>query len=188
MSAFCGVCFANMSSESIVDLQREQLKFQNVACHGEIMKEMDISVFSDLSLNQGFFSECAQRFKAENHHLADLIKFYHHSLLGLTSTDLAYVTEENHYLSTVLGLVLLSGFFNKKVLVITANEALKSLLNQNIDVGAIHFLRKRNRLNFYEIDFHNSIFVKHNNQNRASQQVAAKVFALTFSELHLLDG
>jgi hypothetical protein len=177
-----------MSSECIADLQREQLRFRDGACHGDIMKELNISVFSNLSLSQDFFLKCAQRFKAENRRLGDLINYYEQSLLGLASTDLVYVAEEDDYLKTILGLIFLSGFFNKKIVLTTGNEVLKFLLSSNIDSGAIHLLNSRNRLKIYEIDFHNSIFLKRNDQSPAPRQVAAKVFALTFSELHLLDG
>jgi hypothetical protein len=177
-----------MSSECIADLQREQLRFRDGACHGDIMKELNISVFSNLSPSQDFFLKCAQRFKAENRRLGDLINYYEQSLLGLASTDLVYVAEEDDYLKTILGLIFLSGFFNKKIVLTTENEVLKFLLSSNIDSGAIHLLNSRNRLKIYEIDFHNSIFLKRNDQSPAPRQVAAKVFALTFSELHLLDG
>jgi hypothetical protein len=164
------------------------MRFRDGACHGDFMQELNISVFSNLSLSQDFFLKCAQRFKAENRRLDELINYYEHSLLGLASTDLAYVAEEDGYLKTILGLIFLSGFFNKKVVVTTANEVLKFLLSSNVDSGAIHLLNSRNRLKTYEIDFHNSIFLKRNDQSPAPRQVAAKVFALTFSDLHLLDG
>jgi hypothetical protein len=72
----------------MTDLQREQLRFRDGVCHGDIMQELNISVFSNLSLSQDFFLKCAQRFKAENRRLDELIKYYEHSLLGLASTDL----------------------------------------------------------------------------------------------------
>lgn len=58
-----------------------------------------------------FFFTCCLRLKTESHRVQQLVQHYLRSFLGLASSDLQYAACDAKYLSTVLGLVFLSGFF-----------------------------------------------------------------------------
>lgn len=54
--------------------------------------------------------------------MQQLVQHCSQTFLGLTGSDLKHIAENTNYLSTVLGLVLLSGCFKKPILLITPSE------------------------------------------------------------------
>jgi hypothetical protein len=87
----------------------------------------------------------------------------------------------------VLGLVLLSGFFNKPILLITSSESLKCLLDSQADRGAFKMIGEIGEMRFYRIQVSSSAFLRQKRRQRREDFVA-KVYARPFSDLHLLDA
>ncbi|CAO3689815.1 unnamed protein product [Umbelopsis vinacea] len=94
---------------------------------------------------------------------------------------------ETNYLSTVLGLVFLSGFFQKPVLLITSSASLKCLLDSQADRGAFKMIRKMAEMRCYRIQISSSASLRQKQRQRREDFVA-KVHARSFSDLHLLDA
>jgi hypothetical protein len=104
-------------------------------------------------------------------------------LLGLPLKDIRYLEKEDRYLSTVLGLLLLSGFLRQPFMLITSNKSVKALLNSTADMGAIQLDRSVEELAYYRISFLDSIFLR--STTEVPSQLPVEVFALNFSHLHL---
>lgn len=186
----CQTCFQSLSPAAVGVLQAEMKNFQEDGCLDNILKQLDARVFGHddrISQSEDFFLMCCLRFKTESHRVQPLVQHYLQSFLGLTGSDLEYVADETNYLSTLLGLVLLSGFFQKPILLITSSASLKCLLDSQADRGAFKMIREIAEMRFYRIQVSSSAFLRQRQRQRREDFVA-KVYARPFSDLHLLDA